>query len=418
MKIKVDVSDLVIGMFVTELDRPWMETSFLFEGVLIKGDRELKEFRSKCKFVYIDTDESSAEVRDKLLGLGNKPAGANRTAAAATSQTVSPKQVELEQRHFQAELKVARRVHGRTKSFIDKCLNDVRLGRSVDTRVAREVVSEMADSITRSPAAMMLLSHMKSRDEYTSVHSMNVCIMSLSFGRCLGLPREELEILGLGALLHDVGKMKIPLEILNKPGRLTEEEFKIVKTHPVEGFKLITQQDARVPQAALDIIMSHHERRNGNGYPQGISGDLIGHLTRIVAIVDVYDAITSDRSYHDAITPFEALKNMYDWINRDFDKDIIEQFIKCLGIYPIGSVVELNMGHVGIVVSASEKSRLRPILLLMQDRKGKRYDVPKLINLAHPKWHEGGKKLEITRILSKQEYNFNIKQIIANEDLM
>ena len=211
--------------------------------------------------------------------------------------------------------------------------------------------------------------------------------------------------------------MRVPLEILNKPGKLTEDEFDIMKTHPMEGFNMLEKQ-ADLPLDVLDIVKHHHERRNGKGYPSKLQGDEINNMTRMVAIVDVYDAITSDRCYHDAITPYDALKNMYEWINEDFDKNIIEQFIKCLGIYPIGCVVELNLGHVGIVVTASEKTKLRPIVLLISNSKGEKFPVPKLLNLAHPNWCSGEQKLEVKRILSKNEYDFDITEIVKNESII
>ena len=237
-------------------------------------------------------------------------------------------------------------------------MEDVRLGQAVNTEAAKDLVTEVTNSITRSPHAMVWLTNMKERDEYTSIHCMNVCIMSVSFGRTLGMDKAELEVLGLGGLLHDLGKMRVPPEILNKPSKLTFEEFEVMKTHPMQGYKMLNEQ-SDLPSEVLDIVKHHHERRNGKGYPSQLDGDQINNMTRIVAIVDVYDAITSDRCYHDAISPSDALKNMYEWVNEDFDKELVENFIKCLGIYPIGSVVKLNMGHVGLVVSASEKSKLQ-----------------------------------------------------------
>jgi HD-GYP domain-containing protein (c-di-GMP phosphodiesterase class II) len=246
---------------------------------------------------------------------------------------------------------------------------------------------------------------------------MNVCVMSVSFGRSLGMDKAELAVLGLGGLLHDLGKMRVPLEILNKPSKLTFEEFEVMKTHPMEGYNMLKEQD-NLPIDVLDIVKHHHERRNGKGYPSHLNGDQISNMTRIVAIVDVYDAITSDRCYHDAISPYDALKNMYEWVKEDFDKEMIEQFIKCLGIYPIGSVVELNLGHIGIVVSASEKSKLRPIVMLVENSKGEKFPKPKLINLAHPKWRSGSQKLEVKHILNSHEYDFNLKDIVMNENIM
>ena len=414
MKVKIDVSQLKKGMFVSELDRPWTETSFLLQGVLIEGAEDISQFQACCEHVYIDAEKSDESIYPHLRSLsspGKETSTSNNLAKHAA------KQADFEQNNFQKELKVARKVHSRTRNYIEQALEDVRLGQAVDTDAAKELVTEVANSITRSEHAMVWLTNMKERDEYTSIHSMNVCILAVSFGRSLGMEKEELELLGLGGLLHDLGKMRVPLDILNKPSKLTFEEFEVMKTHPMEGYQMLKEQ-SDLPNEVLDIVKHHHERRNGKGYPSHLDGDQINNMTRIVAIVDVYDAITSDRCYHDAISPYDALKNMYEWVNEDFDKEMVEQFIKCLGIYPIGCVVELNMGHIGIVVSASEKSKLRPIVLLVQNSKHEQFPKPKLINLAHPKWHNGAEKLEVKQILSKNDYNFNIKDIVMNESVI
>ena len=401
-------------MFVSELDRPWTETSFLLQGVLIEGPEEVSAFQQSCEYVFIDAEKSDQSLYPHLRSLSSINTTSTTSNASAAHEA---EHADLEQHNFKKELKVARHLHSRTKTYIDQALEDVRLGQAVNTEAAKELVSEVANSITRSPHAMVWLTNLKERDEYTSIHCMNVCVLAVSFGRSLGMEKAELEILGLGGLLHDLGKMRVPLEILNKPSKLTFEEFEVMKTHPMEGYTMLKAQED-LPSEVLDIVKHHHERRNGKGYPEHLDGDNINNMTRIVAIVDVYDAITSDRCYHDAISPYDALKNMYEWVNEDFDKEIIEKFIKCLGIYPIGSVVKLNKGHVGLVVSASEKSKLRPIVMLVENSKGERFPTPKLINLAHPKWRIGENKLDVTRILSKNEYDFDIKDIVMNESVI
>ena len=447
MKVKLDVSRLKKGMYVCELDRPWTETSYLLQGVLIQSAEDIATLQDLCTFVYVDAEKSHDSIQAELQTIiGNteqvfRPRLQTISASEESEQpfkshlqtitaneniqeksTFSSKSNEsqaadLEQNNFQKELKIARKLHSKTRTYIDTALEDVRLGQAVNTSEAKEIVSEIANSITRSPHALVWLTNMKERDEYTSIHSMNVCVLAVSFGRSLGMEKTQLELLGLGGLLHDLGKMKVPLEILNKPSKLTFEEFEVMKTHPVEGYKMLKEK-GDLPLEVLDIVKHHHERRNGKGYPSQLNGDEINNMTRIIAIVDVYDAITSDRCYHDAISPYDALKNMYEWINEDFDKEMVEQFIKCLGIYPIGCVVELNMGHVGIVVSASEKSKLRPIVMLVQNSKREKFPKPKLINLAHPKWRTGAQKLEVKCILSKSEYDFDIKDIIINENVI
>lgn len=448
MKIKVDTSQLKKGMYVSELDCPWTETSFLLQGILIESLDDISQVKEFCSFVYVDAEKSHNSVQINLEILSKNGNGgqsfhphlqtlsanendeqphhphlqtfsANEQTEERSTFSVADESndADLEQNNFQKELKVARKVHSRVGLFIDSALEDIRLGQAVNTDEAKELVTEVANSITRSSHAMMWLTNLKERDEYTSIHCLNVCIMAVSFGRSIGMSKPELEILGLGGLLHDIGKMRVPLEILNKPSKLTAEEFDVMKTHPMEGYEILIEQ-GDLPLDVLDIVKHHHERRNGKGYPSHLNGDEISIMTRMVAIVDVYDAITSDRCYHDAITPYDALKNMYEWINEDFDKSVIEQFIKCLGIYPIGCAIELNLGHVGIVVSASEKSKLRPIVMLVLNSKRERFPTPKLINLAHPKWRTGTQKLEVKRILNQDEYDFNIKDIIMNENII
>ena len=415
MKVKIDVNDLEHGMFVSEIDRPWTETPFLLQGVLIESGEDIAEFRRLCNYVYIDVERSREVIAPKLMTLASKPK--TETETKTKSSYLSVKAAEHEQETFRKELKVARKIHVRTRGYIDKLLDDVRLGNSLDTDTARELVGEMAESISRSPNAMLWLTHMKKRDEYTSIHCMNVCILALTFGRTLGLQKDQLDMLGLGALLHDIGKMQVPLEILNKPGRLSEEEFEMVKSHSMNGYNLLRLKKD-MPAEVLEIVRSHHERINGRGYPQGLSGDLIDRLTQITSIVDVYDAITSDRCYHDGIAPYEALKNMFEWAGENFDADLVEKFIKCLGIYPIGSMVELNSGHIGVVVSASEKARLRPIILVVINKSGKRYSVPRLLNLAHPQWSKKENLLEIKHIVSSHETDLDMYQIAANQAII
>lgn len=434
MKIKVDTYQLKKGMYVCELDCPWTETSFLLQGILIESLDDISQVKEFCSFVYVDAEKSHNSVQTNLEtistnGNGGQSVHPHLQTLSASENDEQPEEkstfsvadesndADLEQNNFQKELKIARKIHSRVGLYIDRALDDVRLGQAVNTDEAKELVTEVANSITRSPHALMWLTNMKERDEYTSIHCMNVCIMSVSFGRSIGMSKPELEILGMGGLLHDIGKMRVPLEILNKPSKLTVEEFDVMKTHPMVGYKMLEEQGT-LPLEVLDIVKHHHERRNGKGYPSQLNGDEISIMTRMVAIVDVYDAITSDRCYHDAITPYDALKNMYEWVNEDFDKTFIEQFIKCLGIYPIGCAVELNLGHVGIVVSASEKSKLRPIVMLVLNSKRERFPTPKLINLAHPKWRTGAQKLEVKRILNKNEYSFDIKNIIMNENII
>lgn len=281
-KTKISVQDLEQGMYVSELDRPWLDSPFLFQGFLIDSEELLAQLKATCEFVYIDVDESIADIRPRLQTLSNSAAS---TSVDNDSHSLKPKAKE-EPVNFHAQLKQAKIIYDKTRTYIDKALDDARLGGSVDTKQAKVLVGAMAENIARSPNAMVWLTHMKNRDEYTAIHCMNVCILALSFGRYIDLERHELELLGLGALLHDIGKMYVPDEILNKPGKLTAAEFEIIKLHPVDGHKLLTSKDD-MPPVSLQIVLHHHERTDGTGYPAGLTDEQIHQLVKMASIVEI-----------------------------------------------------------------------------------------------------------------------------------
>jgi len=274
----------------------------------------------------------------------------------------------------------------------------------------------LANNIATGLDASMWLTQLKNKDEYTAIHSLNVCVLSLTFGRALGLAKTELNELGLGALLHDIGKMQVPLEILNKPGELTPEEFEIMKTHPSKGYELLKKED-NLSAEVLNIVKSHHERLSGSGYPDSLLEQNISYYTKIVSITDVYDAITSDRVYNDGMTPHDAMQRLYEWMPDNFDQELMQQFIRTLGIYPIGSVVELKTGHIGLVVKLNENHHLKPVVMLILNRDKEYYPRRKLINLASSIWEKKTGRPEIKRILDPKEFNIDIKKIINEESL-
>lgn len=410
-KAKVNVQDLKQGMYVSELDRPWLESPFLFQGFLIDSEELLEQLKETCEFVYIDVEESIADIRPHLQILSDSDSSNLDETDIVKEAKPEAKEDNVD---FYEQLRQAKKIYDRTRTYIDTALNDIRLGGSVDTKQARKLVSAMAENIVRSPNAMVWLTHLKNRDEYTAIHCMNVCILGLSFGRYIGLERHEIELLGLGALLHDIGKMYVPNEVLNKPGKLTDAEFEIIKRHPVDGHKLLTSKDD-MPHLSLQVVLHHHERTDGSGYPAGLTNDQIHKLVKMASIVDVYDAITSDRCYHDGMSPYEGLKNMYNWTEGNFEPELMQQFIKCLGIYPVGSIVELNGGQIGVVVGINEETKLKPVVLIVMDKDKQPLKMRKLINLASPKWEASGQAMRVDRILPATEYDIDIKSIIEQE---
>ena len=284
-------------------------------------------------------------------------------------------------------------------------MRDARLGRSIDTISAKKMVGGLVDSILSNPDALVWFNHLKNKDEYTSEHSLRVCILALAFGRHLELSQPELNILGLGALLHDIGKMRIPSDILNKPGRLTPDEFELMKSHVPRGVEIL-ENTPSIPLAAIEVARSHHERYDGSGYAFGLKGTNIGLFGQIGAIVDSYDAITSDRSYHKGMSAHDALRKMYEWRRKDFHEKLVEQFIQCMGIYPIGSVVEMNTGSVGVVVSVNRLWRLRPRVALVLDASRRRYESPRIIDLINEDSH-GSKAIVIRSVLPSGSFGIN-----------
>ncbi len=409
---KVEVEKLCIGMYVAQLDRPWLESPFLFQGFPIRNQDELEQLRECCDFVYIDVEQSidwqldtptasvTREVRFSTQGLNRKP---------------SRQRVEYRDKEgFTQTLPEAIMLHSAAKDYIGSVLDDVRLGKSIDTGGARELADRLAENIVKNENAMVWLTQLKNRDEYTSMHSINVCVLSLLFGRFLGLQEKELSHLGLGALLHDVGKMRVPSEILNKPGRLDGDERVIMNRHPELGHAILKGHDDLHP-AVLEIALSHHERYDGSGYPRGLKGKELNSYALIVSIIDFYDAVTSDRAYHIGISPHEALNMMYAVAAKSFPMELVESFIQCLGIYPIGSLVELDSGEVGVVMTVNRSRRLNPILTLVLDGNKQPFPQAKMMNLELQEKRE--RPVRIKKILESNAFGIDVRKLILQSNM-
>lgn len=397
---KIHVSELNAGMYVCAPDRPWLETPFLFQGFWIRNQSDIDAVRHVCNYVYVDAQRS--------LDPGALTAMSGLLLAPGTA--AQPTQAKPPLAPLEDELPQARAVRTQTLDYVGHVFEDVRLGHSLDLADAKTVVSDMVDSIVRNPNAQLCLAQLKDRDAYTAQHSVNVCVLSVSFGRYLGMPEKELNLLGLGALLHDIGKLQTPLEILNKPDQLTDDEFRIMQGHPGHGHDIL-RRIRGIPDSALDIAFTHHERLGGHGYPNRLQEHQISTWSRLVAVVDVYDAITSDRAYHNGMTATEALTRMYQWRERDFDVAMLEQFIQCIGIYPVGTLVELTSGEVGIVICVNPQTRLRPRLLLVRDQRGNPYFPPRVCDLTQCE-AEGNDACAIRRVLEPGSHNVNVAKHI------
>lgn len=396
-KTPVPVDLLRAGLYVTELDRPWIETPFLFQGFRIEGDAELEQLRAHCRFVYVDVDRSDADAVDAMwrdsVRHGTRtpretaetaPVAVSRPSARARRASVGMLRggdVYPDRDRFGILVQAAAAARAQSLHEVRAALGRVQAGRAVDVAALRAAADELADIVVEDASAALWLTCLKSHHEYTAVHSVNVAVLALALGAHLGLERQPLAHLGLGALLHDVGKIRVPGAVLDKEGPLTPEEAAAVRRHPQEGHDLVAAGGG-VASAVLEIIRLHHERVGGHGYPLGLAGDRIPRHVRIAGLCDAYDAMTTARPHSAALPPDKALQTLYREAPGDFGVDLVQEFIRCLGIFPVGSVVALDNDAVGVVVAAPPGAGLWPTVLLVRAPDGTAFDKRLLVNLG------------------------------------
>lgn len=399
---KINTNQLRLGMYVASLDRPWVETSFVFQGLKLERLEDIRYLQQKCEYVYIDEDRSDVQSSAPPSTPVRKP----KNPVEVLKKRYGRLLTYQDQSTAEDEMDVAKRVYREAEQAVQRLWTDLDAGRPIQVPAVRATVSGVLDSVLRNPDAFMWLRMLKSRDDYTYRHAIDSCSLAAAFGRQLGIPKQELSDLAMGALLLDIGKTKIPAELLNRAGELNEEEMVLVRSHVERGVALL-REAGNVPAVTIEMVYTHHERFNGAGYPQGLSGASIPISGRMAAIIDCYDAITSDRPYRQAIASHEAVRLMYEWRNIDFQEELIEHFIQCLGVYPTGSLVELNSGEVGIVYAQNRLRRLRPKLLLVLDKDKQPYGFSPTLDLMTTPESADGTHLEIVRSVNATEFGIN-----------
>ncbi len=343
-------------MFVQSFEGSWLNHPFWKTKFLVEDQALVATIREAgVKHLWID------ESKSRVIGGASteKPPTAPAPLFAAPPRPAASPKLALEQRvELEVEVHKAAQLVNRMRGEVTTLFTEVRMGKAMEVDQVLPFVEEVSASVQRNSVALVSLARLKTKDDYTFMHSVSVCALMVALSRQIGLGEEETRQAGVAGMLHDIGKMAIPLDILNKPGSLTDNEFAVVRRHPEQGFAMLSECKG-LGEVPLDVCLHHHEKMDGSGYPKGLSGEQITRMARMGAICDVYDAITSTRAYKQAWDPSASIQRMSQW-KGSFDPELFQSFVRCIGIYPVGTLVKLESGKMGVVIDQNPRSLIKP----------------------------------------------------------
>ena len=391
MRKEVAVNELKLGMYVAELDRPWTETPFRFQGFVLERAEQIEVLQKHCKKVFVDPDRS-----EQMAGLPEQTLAPMRSAVDL-SRTKVAKHAEVTA--VQDEFPVAVKKHAATAAALaEAVLNPLQAGATLDAGRISEAVEGVTESVLRNPDAMLLFTQLREKSGYAQSHALDSSVYMTVFGRFLEMSREDIALLGHLGLLQDIGKVRVPITILEKRERLTEDELREAKKH-VDYSMEILRATPQLPKGLPELAALHHERHDGTGYPKGLKGKEIGLIGSVAAIVDTFAALTARRPSAEALAPSTALSILYKHRGTLLDGFLVEQFIRCIGIFPIGSIVEMNSGETGIVIAQNLAKRLQPRVMMIKDGAGNPMKPQKLVDLSRTPKAANGEPYRIRKTL-------------------
>jgi len=372
---KIKATQLCLGMHIHELCGSWMSHPFWRTKFVLKNPEDIRRIcESGIKEVWINTDKGLDAEEGETFEQVSATVG--KVLSEASERIELPKQVTLSE-----EVKQAAKTCSKATEAVRSMFQEMRMGKAVSLKAMNDFVDEISSSVHRNPGALISLARLKTVDDYTYMHSVAVCGLMIGLGRQMGLKEDDVREAGRAGLLHDIGKAKLPMKVLNKPGKLTDDEFIIVKTHSTEGSHIL--EDGRdTNETLINVCLHHHEKIDGSGYPHQLKGDEISLYTKMCAVCDVYDAITSNRPYKMGWDPSESIQKMTEWCAGHFDKEVFQAFVKCIGIYPTGSLIRLSSGRLGVVLDQSGKSLLTPTVKTFYSTRSRTYTKPEIVDLS------------------------------------
>ncbi len=402
MKKRIPVKSLKVGMYITDLNKDWKPHNNIKRSKgFIRSEAIIEKIKNLgITDIYIDTKKGK-DHEDAIPIPEVDRENQKKLEAAGELKPHSKPIVSLND-----EMNVASKIHDEAIGLVNNVMEDVKLGQDIDIGSVDDLADNMLDSIFRNHHALTCLGCIRDKDSYLMEHSVNLSVLMSVYCRSMDMDRSIMHQTMVGALLHDIGKVMVPDEILHKPGKLSDHEFAEMKHHVVYGRDMLKAMEG-VSELSLTTMAQHHERIDGSGYPEGLKGNEISQHGKMVAIVDVYDAITADRCYHKGMTPTLAIKKLLEWSDNHLDRELVNHFIRCIGIYPVGSLVLLESGRLGIVVESNEFDQRLPAIRVMYHTKFRSYIKTEVIDLAHPKVQD-----RIVKTVDPVDYQIPIKDFL------